>query len=235
MHETLQKQQTIAALRSRLQQTSSPTGLQETLATGHGELDQLFSAGGIPRGTLVEWIGESSASGAGTLSLCLARTIPTAQRPAIVIDPNGEVYSMPLWAMGCDPSAWIFLRGTRPMDSLWSLEQALRCEAVSLVWGVVPHLTPVAFRRLQLAVESSGTIGFLIRPQAALQHPSWADVRLAVRPYPQWDESPRFQIRAHSRRGQVREVCWDVELNASQGTIHKVDNTHEAQSVSLVS
>ncbi|MCA9073183.1 MAG: hypothetical protein KDA84_29875 [Planctomycetaceae bacterium] len=198
-------------------------------------MDWLFSTGGIPRGTLMEWIGESPASGAGTLSLCLARGIPTTQRPAVVIDPEGEVYPMPLWVMGGDPSAWIFLRGRRALDSLWSLEQALRCEAVSLVWSVVPHLTPVAFRRLQLAVESSGTIGFLVRPPTALGQPSWADVRLAVRPRPTKNESPRFRIRANSRRGQIRELCWDVELDASKGTLCKVDDSHEAQSMSLVS
>jgi hypothetical protein len=37
------------------------------------------------------------------------------------------------------------------------------------------------FRRLQLAAETSGAIGCLVRPAAARGDPTWADLRLLVR------------------------------------------------------
>jgi hypothetical protein len=38
------------------------------------------------------------------------------------------------------------------------------------------------FRRLQLAAETGGTLGLLVRPAQARDEPSWADLRLLVEP-----------------------------------------------------
>lgn len=239
------KKRTITALRSRLQQAmqSRPAAAVSLLSEPveyEGEPDswnweRLLSPPQTERGRLMEWIGEP-ASGAGTLSLCLASPIPTPERPAIVIDPQHLVFPLPLWTMGCDPAAWIFLRGLADAETLWALEQALRCQAVSLVWCAISSLAPVAFRRLQLAVESSGVLGFLLRPAVARQHSSWADLRLIVQPMPSPCNSPRFAIQVHSRHGQIRQADFQVEWDVTQGQFCEVGRSYEnTHSLSLVS
>jgi len=198
----------------------------EPVSSGSDILDRLFPGQGLKRGSLVEWIGRGEASGAGTLSLMLAHQLREKHRPAVVVDSQRQVYPLALHCLGGDPASLILVRLNGEKESLWTIEQALRSEAVSLVWAVVPHLTPVAYRRFQLAAEQSGSLGFFLRPESALKYPSWAETRLVVEPRPSLSESPRFQVRAASHRGEANQTdSVTVQIDWKNGMICGVDNT----------
>ena len=50
---------------------------------------------------------------------------------------------------------------------LWAMEEGLRSGAVSAVLGEVATVPPIALRRLQLAAETGGATGLLLRPPGA--------------------------------------------------------------------
>src|SRR5205085_6193640 len=76
----------------------------------------------------------------------------------------------------------LVVRPREKADELWALDQALRCPAVAAVWGPVGELDDRALRRLQLAAEEGRGLGLLLREASVCGRPSWADVRLLVRP-----------------------------------------------------
>ena len=227
------RQQTIAELRAKIR-THEHQLPQDVVSTGSKILDQLFPGRGVRRGSLVEWVSRDEAGGAGTLSLWVARQFLEKHRPAIVVDPQRQIYPLAFLPLGSDPASLIFVRAGGG-ESLWAIEQALRCEAVSIVWGVAHHLTPVVFRRFKLAAEQSGSVGFFLRSAEALGQPTWADVRLVVEPRPSPNESPRFRVQVAYSRGQVMQSSVDVQIDGLSGLICGVSDAHETPVVSLVS
>jgi protein ImuA len=209
------RQRVLAELRLKIHQHECQFPEDDTISTGSDVLDRLFPGRGIRRGTLVEWVG-TEAGGAGTLSLWVARQILKKHRPAVVIDPLKQVYPLTFLPAGTDPASLILVRpGGGEGDRLWAIEQALRCEAVSIVWGSAPHLPPVAFRRFKLAAEQSGSVGFFLRSAEALEQPTWADVRLIVEPRPAPGEPPCFRVRPAYSRGPVLETSVDVQIDVT--------------------
>jgi hypothetical protein len=107
---------------------------------------------------------------------------PSAFQTLVLIDRHGTFYPPAAAAWGIPLANIILLRPTNPRDESWALDQALRSPAISAVLAWPHRLDGCAFRRLQLAAESSGTIGVLVRPASARKEPTWADVRLQVGP-----------------------------------------------------
>jgi protein ImuA len=208
----------------------------ETISTGSEALNRLLPDQGIRPGSLVEWVGLGEASGAGTLSLWVIQQFSKTRRPAIVVDSHKLVYPVALQQLGSDPAALILVRPGNQAENLWAIEQALRCEAVSVVWGRTDQLTPVTYRRFKLAAEHAGSLGFFIRSAQALSQPTWADVRLVVEPRPSWGESPCFRVRLAYSRGQTVQQSVNVQIDGDSGQILGVSHADEKTPfVSLVS
>ncbi len=192
--------QQVAALREQLQRFSGndnhpPKG---AVASSCAEIDRLLG-GGCQPGQLVEWLAEGSL--ARTASLLMARRWVSRQRPAILIDPARRIFPPALAAAGFDLQAMVIVQPGSARDLLWSWEQALSCQAASLVWGEVAAISPIAYRRLKLAAEKSGVIGFLLRATSMLSRPTWADLRLLVEPQPSTGDSPRFALKVYATSG----------------------------------
>lgn len=228
---------TIAQLRNQLRawEQSVPSAKEGVISTGCHALDALLPDGGLRRGSLVEWIGDGEASGAGTLSLLIARRICDRDRPTVLIDIRKQIYPVALAALGFNLSTLVLVRPDSERDALWASEQALRCEAVAVVWSRIDNLGGIAFRRLQLAVEASQGVGFLVRPTQALKQPSWASVRLLTKPRPSRRESPRFRVEAVGSHGRTVRSETDIEIDCLRGMIHDVSDSHETGVVSLAS
>ena len=178
----------------------------------------LLSLDSFERGALVEWLAEGDGSGAGTLAFMAAMRAQSDGGALVVIDGRGDFYPPAAAAWGLELGETIIVRPSRSRDMVWALEQSLRCGGVSAVLCWADELNALVFRRLQLAAAAGGTLGLLIRPADYRGHPSWADVRLLVRPLLSQSESQGRRLHLellHCRNGMSGGV---VELDISDET-----------------
>ena len=82
---------------------------------------------------------------------------------AIWISPKQTIFPPALKSFGISPEKIIFIDLQNEKEILWVIEEALKCDGLSVVIGETPHLSLIASRRLQLAVEKSLVTGFIIR------------------------------------------------------------------------
>ena len=185
-------------------------------------LDQALPARGIERGSLVEWLGAGSGSGATSLALIAAREAQRDGGTVVVVDRSATFYPVAAAGWGLSLASMILLRPASDRDAEWALDQALRCAHVAAAIAWPQRLDGRAFRRLQLAAEESGAVGLLIRPLAAQREPSWADVRLAVRPRAS-PASRRLSVELVRARGRLafQGRTIELEIDESTGDVHE--------------
>ena len=175
------RQALVAMLRRQVERLEGPVQPQEEqpISTGSPDLDRLLAVGGLRRGSLTEYLTAEAGGGAGTLALAAAREACMDGRTLVVMDRPRQFYP--------PAAAWsvknlLLVRPTNEADELWALDQALRCPGVGAVWIRCGALDGREFRRLQLAAESGGTLGLLVRPARLRGQPTWADVQWLVEP-----------------------------------------------------
>ncbi|MBM3999323.1 MAG: hypothetical protein FJ297_07260 [Planctomycetes bacterium] len=225
------------------------------IGSGCEALDRLLPLGGFVRGALAEFWGETGG-GAATLALVAAREAGRSGRPIVIVDGCRSFYPPAAFGWGIEPRGLLVVRPADARDALWAADQILRCSAVSAAWISIDRLDSRSFRRLQLAAESSGTPGFLVRcsnrdppsvdgasggsPRAARRdEPSWADVRLRIVPIAS-DQSAmilspvrRFEVQlARCRHGRAGGKVV-LELDEVTGDLREV-NRHATLPLSMV-
>ena len=84
-------------------------------------------------------------------------------RAIVWCDPGGSVYAPALAAAGIDLERVYFLRPANARDLLWGMAESLRCPGVGAVIGVPGGLSRIEARRLQLAAETGGGTGLILR------------------------------------------------------------------------
>jgi protein ImuA len=163
------------------------------------------------RGGLVEWL--SDMKGAGRLSLAvLASQSAVGNDYWIFVDDRSQLHLAGLASLSLDLQRLVLVRPQRSADALWVVEQALRTRGVGAVVCEFDRLSTTSFRRLQLAAETGGTLGILLRPERAQHQPSWAEYRILVRPLATSGSSDPWQPR---RRLQVELLRARKELMAA--------------------
>ncbi len=171
---------------------STPPAWKSSPVQTGSPLDQLLPAGGLPRGSVMEWLGQGGGSGATMLALSVARAaigggiqgnhtgyeIRDARYAVknsdagrrnngmvlVVIDRQHRFYAPAAAHLAIDPSRLIIVRPAGQTDEIWALDQVARCTGVAAVLWRGSQLDSHHFRRLQLACEASGVIGLLVRP-----------------------------------------------------------------------
>jgi hypothetical protein len=185
---------------------------REVVPSGFRPLDALLPAGGMRRGSLVEWItGNADATGSGAVTLAFAVACQLAapagrhddqrSRGTIVVVDRAGWFHPPAVLPWLEGRQLVVARPSRDEDEIWAIDQSLRCCSVAavLAWpraaawsqSAAPSLRPrsprhwtTAMRRWQLAARASGAVGLLVRPHAARGEPSWAEARISVAPLP---------------------------------------------------
>lgn len=199
----------------------------EVISTGCERLNRLLPDNGLRRGTLVEWHGYGAAS----LSLVAARQSCADGGALVVVDPTKRFYAQAASALGIDLNRLIVIRPESEQDATWAIDQALRCEAVAVVWAFVDRLDARLFRRLQLSAEMGNGLGFFIRSKVALNEPTWSAARLLVQPQAARGRSPRFGVQVVHCQGGQAGGSGLFEINESTGLIQVASNETRFMSV----
>lgn len=195
----------------RLEESRRPAGAW--VSSGWGALDRLLPARAFARGTVVEWLARGRGSGAVTLALTAAREACREGGALVVIDRERSFYPPAAARLGIDLANLIVVR-PRETDHAWALDQVLRSPAVAAVLCWPGRWDDHTFRRLQLAAETSGSLGLLLREISVRAEPSWADLRLLVEPL-QKKSLPGKSLSGLSGSGTGRRLR--VELLRSRG------------------
>lgn len=185
---------------------------REIVATGFSTLDRLLPAGGVRRGSLIEWLSggdAASADASGAIALacavsCRLATSATQASTIVVVDRGQRFYppAMLPWletqsdvaARGARRPHLVVTRPSRDDDEIWVIDQALRCPGVAAVLAWPGRVHSTAMRRWQLAARTSGAVGLLVRGLQAGEQ-TWADAKVAVSPVVGGDSTADLAVR----------------------------------------
>ncbi len=198
------------------------TGDRTLISSGCKGLDQLLPEGGFRRGSLVEWLAAEEGSGALSLALIVAREACREGGGLVVFDRAKQFYPPAAVRLGIEPAQLLVVRPETQADELWALTQVLRCPGVAAAVVPLDRLESHDFRRLQLAAESHGTLGLLLRPWHVQKEPSWAEVRLGIESLPSLKSAEVRCQKVHllrSRRGAGYGTV-EVELYEETHPVH---------------
>ena len=201
------------------------------------ELDAHLPWGGLPLAGLHEVLAAETGAGMGFSALILARAqAALSGRSILWIADEPDAYPPGLAQLGLSAASLVLVRATRPADALWAAEEGLRSPAIAavLLLNAAPDMT--AARRLQLAAETGGGLGVLLRgndenpgPTAALTR--W---RLAARASesatPHHLGEPAWEISLLRARGG-RPGAWAGEWNAMRGELRVLAPEHDQDKV----
>ena len=189
----------VEQLRRQLIYTQPQQPSREIVTTGFPSLDRLLPSGGLPTGSLMEWIEDEPGVRTASLALKCVSGLMKDPGAMVVLDAQEDFCPASVESLGIPLSRLLVVRpGAGRMvtskgpssasglqaDTLWALEQIARCAGVRIVMAWIERLSSTAQRRLQLAVENSGTTVILIRPVQALAVASWADLQFHVQSVP---------------------------------------------------
>jgi protein ImuA len=124
--------------------------------------------GGLALGALHEIMGagadeEDGAVAAAFTAALLARLTRRHGGSVLWCLQSDDLYAPGLAAYGLPPEHLVVARCRDDTDILWAMEEGLRSAALAAVLGEIGRLAPTAGRRLQLACETGGVTGFVLR------------------------------------------------------------------------
>ena len=204
----------LAALRARvarLERAGAAVALARAGSAGvplAPPIDAALPGGaGLPRAALHEILAVGAGAAAGFAALLLARSGGTV----FWIARAPDAWPPGLARFGLPPSRLVLVQAPAEADAFWAAEEALRCSAVSgaVLADAVPDAT--ACRRLQLAAETGGGIGLLLRDagdQGGEGGPSLATTR--------WRVSGR--AGNGGSRHDLGDPQWGLELLRGRGS-----------------
>lgn len=211
----------LAALRARVARLESVGRAQHDLGAIPVCEGLPLPGGGLARAAVHEVLATTPGCGAALCAVLLARTGGTVLWIATGRD-NLMAWPPGLARCGLAPANLVIVRAERWSDALWAMEEALRCPAVTgALLALAPHagsgagkLDLTATRRLQLAAETGGALGLLLRPDAACPDHTAAVTRWRVGSlgaghgldYPRW-QLERLRVRG-GRPGGPWAVTW---------------------------
>ena len=217
------------------------------LPTGIVELDQLLPGSGLRCGTLIEWYETDKGSGALTIALQIARSVCGTEGTLIMIDPDRELYPLAMSLLGIDLARTIFIHPETPLQTLWALEQSLRCPGATVTICRLSDLNSQTFRRLQLAAEKGGTIAMILRSDRFKKSTSWSETRLCITPVPShcnYFKKPdaltglsshtqrRIQIKILRTLQGLHSSILELDINDETGAVHVVSKLADTTSLS---
>lgn len=174
---------------------------------GVAEIDSLLPGAALARGGVHEVIGDQGAT-TSFLAALLGRQ--TAIQHVLWVTPQGDLYAGGLSQLGLSHRR-LTVAWTRQTDNrLWAMEESLKDLPNGAVVAEVDTADLTESRRLQLAAESCGSIGFLIRRD---RQPSAALTRWLVEPARSRDIRPTWRLTLERVRGAEARGSWMLEFD----------------------
>jgi protein ImuA len=202
-------------------QGTKPAGEPQDLPLGLGALESAFAGAAFPKGAMHELISASSEEAACTtsfISVILSKLMKQGSYCLwISTVPRRSIFPQALNIYGVVPERILFVDAATPKETLWAIEEALKCEALAAVVGELNELSFIDSRRLQLAVERSRVTGFIHRFRPRVQSPVACLTRWKISPLPSQTPDnlpglgfPRWQVALLKvRNGQP--ASWQVQ------------------------
>ena len=159
------------------------------LALGVAAIDARLPWGGLAAGGLHDVVAADAGMASAFCALLCARLADAGSAAVLwceaprVLDA-GMLYAPGLRRFGLDPARLIVASTGRDAETLWAMEEGLRCPALAAVVGAVCKASLSQTRRLQLAAESRGVAALMLRPSAVGDAPSAALTRWRIGPVP---------------------------------------------------
>ncbi len=155
--------------------------------------------------------GETATAAVGFISGLLSSVMKKGN-VCLWIGAGRRIFPPALKRFGIDPHQVLFVYLDKQKQALWTVEEALKCAALTAVVGEVADLGFTESRRLQLAVEQSGVPCFLLR-RGCCNSTTASVTRWKITPLPSSQEA---------NMPGVGHPCWRVELlkvrNGKPGT-----------------
>jgi protein ImuA len=216
------------------------------VSTGFDQLDRILGNRGLRRGSLIEWAGagETEGSGAATLALTVAAHLLRETGALIVIDDAREFYPPAAAQLGIPFDRTIIVQPDKSRSAFWAWEQALRCPGVAVTFGWIETIDDRMLRRLQLAAETGGGLGFLLR-RGKRSGPSWAATRISVNGVC-WRAGLRERPVIHGAKARGADatplsttyadsLARRLQVSLTRGKMIELELEHEASDVPLFS
>lgn len=159
--------------------SSSSLPVLRAQPTGCAALDAVLPGGGWPLGALSEILVTRDGLGELGLVMPALAALTRRRRRIAFVAPPYIPYAPALAAHGVDLTQIVDIAATDG-DDAWSAEQCLRSGGCGAVLFWLPKADYAQLRRLQLAAETGGALGFVFRPAAAAHGASPAGLRLVV-------------------------------------------------------
>ena len=203
------------------------------VSTGVEKLDNCLGSKGLRLGRVHEIINTENtdakdASSLGFVIALLVRILNATNYNKRVLWCSGkkkilnsQLSAAGLYWLGFDPNQLIQANVLSEMDQYWVMEECLKCSELAAVVIELAHAKPqfknhesIAWRRLQLAAESSGVTGFVLRSCANIMKitSSIPESRWGVKSLPSNDWRPMWKLELlRSRNGRYASVnvVWD--------------------------
>ena len=165
-------------------------------STGDKKLDNILPGGGWPKKGLVEVINQYHGIGELQLLIPLMLSVIKQGKWILWVCPPHIVYAPALQQAGIDTDQILVVDKAVPCkDALWSMERALRSNNCGLVLTWQTWLSVKVLRRLQLAAETGGTLGFIFKSRDNKYSPS--RMRIRIKNITNFDEASITVIKAH--------------------------------------
>jgi hypothetical protein len=189
--------------------TAAAAATIDAQPTGIAGLDARLPGGGWPRGALSEILIEHDGLGECSLVLPALAALTQARRRVALVAPPYIPYAPALAGAGIDLAQIVHIDADAG-DTHWTAEQCLRAGCCGAVLNWLPRADYRQLRRLQLAAETGGAIGFVFRPLSAAAEASPAALRLRITMAA--DGAPRIDIL--KCRGRLGDHAQAMRLRA---------------------
>jgi protein ImuA len=141
-----------------------------SIGQSHGLFHNSFPGCSFPLGAVHEFLssGTEASVVTGGFIAGLLSSIIGKNGVFLWISTSKGLFPPALTSFGLQPDRFIFIRVQKEKDVGWTINEALKCNALSAVIGEMRELSFTESRRLQLSVEQSQVTGFIIRTHTNL-------------------------------------------------------------------